>query len=269
VQSVKGKVCAWTFVRVVIVRNVTAWTAKYSDDQRRAIAHAYCDVRIRPMEKIVRMAAAGELRSDANGELVPPFEIPYSSAVYIAKAAARRKAGKLPPELAKQPARDRAHTLQLRLTALIDVELERLERKQKRQPNTAIDAEQIRKVARAMRELATIPDPSEKRLPRVAGEPDANGNQPDGATTDSLAGKLLAASDASMSPSVRARAEGTAHDGRINASDTRSDATETRHGDETQAADRENEREDEKNDAPCSPPRERSGALDTTSLAAA
>jgi hypothetical protein len=43
---------------------MSKWTAKYTDEQRQAIEHAYCDVRIRPMAKIVRMAAAGELRCD-------------------------------------------------------------------------------------------------------------------------------------------------------------------------------------------------------------
>src|SRR5580704_7405905 len=43
---------------------MSAWTPKYTEEQRRAVEHAYCDVRIRPVTKIVRMAAAGELRSE-------------------------------------------------------------------------------------------------------------------------------------------------------------------------------------------------------------
>lgn len=254
---------------MILRATVSKWTAKYTDEQRQAIEHAHCDVRIRPMAKLVRMAAAGELRSEADGQLVPAFEIPYSSAVSIAKAAERRRAGKtLSPDLAKQPARDRAHALQLRLTALIDTELARLERQQAKRPNSPIDAEQARKIGRALRELATFPDPSEMRLPRTPGQRDVDGDQPDGATKDSLAGKLLAASDASVSPSVRA---GTpAHDGRINGSEPVSDTSQAAaaHRDNTTSAEHDNDTERDKDEAPCTAPRERVDGLAASGVVA-
>jgi hypothetical protein len=186
---------------------VTHWTAVYSDEQRSAIEHAFCEVRIRPVARIVRMAAAGELRESDGADFLAPFDIPYSSAVYIGKSAERRKAGKMRAEIARQSPRDRAQDLQDRLTGAIDFELERIERLQR--GHRPVNGDQLRKLGRALRELAMIPDPSERRLPRELGQATRDGRKPDAATRDNLAGAILAASDASVSPSVRARTKST------------------------------------------------------------
>jgi hypothetical protein len=182
---------------------VTAFTRVYSDAERAAVEHAHADVRIRPLAKICRMAAVGELREPVSGELVPAFEIPVSSARYIGKRAERRKAGRVTGALDRLPARDRAANLQARLTGVIELEMERVENAQRRQPSAPLDPEHLRKLARALRELATVPDPSEQRLPRAPGESTSKGVTPDGASRDNLAGAILAASDASVSPSIR------------------------------------------------------------------
>jgi hypothetical protein len=234
------------------VRNVrdpavrmTHWSAVYSEEQRSAIERAYCELRIRPLARIVRMAAAGELSTQPGAEPLEPFTIPYSSARSIGQAAERRKLGRVSHELARKPPRDRAQTLQLRLTGVVDNELAYLERMQARKGRKALDWEQIRRAARALRELATVPD--EMRLPREPGQPRRDGTTPEGATADSLAGRILAASDASMSPTTRAR---------INTPETDTEAPRIN----VQHRERErniehDEREDDDDDAPRAPER--------------
>lgn len=185
---------------------MTKWDTKWSDEQRKAIVRAFIDLRIRPMTKITRMAAAGELSADAGADPLPGFDIPYGTVVSIGRTAEKRARGEnMRPALRAMPARDRAEDMQRRLTSILDRELERIELAQRKRPKTPADAEQIRKVVRAMRELATLPDFEEKRLPKVLGER-ADGRATEGPSRDSLAGKLLAASDQSMSPSTRTQA---------------------------------------------------------------
>ena len=171
------------------------WARKYTDDQRSAVERAALDLRIRPMTAIKRMAAAGELKPRADAEPLEPFEIPAATVSSIAKQAERRKLGKsMPRDLAKLPARDRAEHLQRRLTGIIDYELERVEKDAKR--GRKIDGEHLRRLARAIRELGTLPDAKDMRLPRTPGDRvPGTGEQPDNRTLDSMAGKLLAASD--------------------------------------------------------------------------
>lgn len=224
---------------------MTQWQTKYDNQQRLAVERAYCELRVRPAAKIPRLAAAGELTVEPGGEPLPAFEIPASTVISIGKKAERRKAGRdLRPDYAKLPARDRAHAMQLRLTALIDLELARLERQASDKPEKPVDAEQLRKVGRALRELATLPDPSEKRLPRTPGAQAAGGSQTEGPTRDSLAGQLLAASDQSVSPSTRDDAQHTT---------TTTDTTTTASAAEstTQPTRREPAQTSEPNDALC------------------
>lgn len=186
---------------------MTKWDRKWSDEQRAAIIRAFIELHIRPMTKIARMAAAGELSAEAGADPLPGFAIPYGTVVSIGRLAEKRARGEhMRPHLAKLPARDRAEDMQRRLTSILDRELERIELAQRKRPKTPADAEQIRRVVRAMKELATLPDYEEKRLPKALGQRDADGQITEGASRDSLAGKLLAASDQSMSPTVRTQA---------------------------------------------------------------
>lgn len=176
---------------------MSQWTSKYGDDERAAIERAWCELRIKPWRAIAEAAARGELRPRADADPLPPFKIPESSARTIALAAERRRAGlTLPAELAKMAPQDHAETLRRRLVGLVDHELSRLEKAQAKTPNKETDAEQLRKLARAIRELGAVPDPTSKRLPREPGQrtPDG-GRAPDSKTRDSLAGRALSAVD--------------------------------------------------------------------------
>lgn len=215
---------------VIVTQTVTKWDRKWSDEQRAAIIRAFIELHIRPMTKIARMAAAGELSAEAGADPLPGFAIPYGTVVSIGRLAEKRARGeRMRPHLAKLPARDRAEDMQRRLTSILDRELERIELAQRKRPKTPADAEQIRRVVRAMKELATLPDYEEKRLPKALGQRDADGQITEGASRDSLAGKLLAASDQSMSPTVRTQAttyatetstaERSAHGERVEPSD--------------------------------------------------
>lgn len=175
---------------------MSKWTPIYSKLQRAAVEHAYCHLRIRPATLIGRMARAGELQLD--GETVPAFEIPDASVRYIGKAAERRKAGLAAPDSGLPP-RVRADNMRRRLEALIDQELTRLEvgsRRKRREDRDPLDGEHLRKIARALRELSTIPGPDELRLPRTPGDHVAPGvSKPDGPTRDDMSGSILRASD--------------------------------------------------------------------------
>lgn len=165
--------------------------AKYSDEQRRAIEHAYLDAAIRPATEIPRLAAAGELVWQ--GQAIDAFEIPYATALEIGKAEERRRTGRAHSQLVNQPHKDAVEVLRCRMVSLLDHETNRLERAQRKAQNAPIDAEQLRKVGRALRELASMPEPGTRGARPGAG---AKAGQPTGeapARDDSMAGKLRTA----------------------------------------------------------------------------
>lgn len=184
---------------------MTKWTSSYTDEQRAAIVYAFCDLRIRPVAQIHRMAEAGELAAGPGGERVAAFAIPYSTLMQIGQRAERRKRGEaLPQDLARKPPRDQAEYLQRRLVAVVDHELTRIETAQAKSGSFTLDPRHARDMARLLKEIATLPDPAEKRLPPVPGQRDQDGAKPDNATRSGLGASILAASDKSMSPSTRA-----------------------------------------------------------------
>lgn len=188
-------------VVAVILSRMPAWNRTYSDDQRAAIERAGIALRIRPIAEICRMANAGELSAVADGEKLPSFKVPPSSAVSIIRSEERRQAGlQLPSELAAMAPADQAESLRRRLVGVADHELDRIEKQQRMKPKAEVDGESIRKLARAIREIATIPDPRDKRLPTVPGQGRVPG---DGSQTkDDLSGSILKASDRSRAPSL-------------------------------------------------------------------
>lgn len=141
------------------------------------------------------MAAAGELSPEPGGEPLEPFEIPEASVSDIISKAERRKRGELLRQnVATMPAKDRVEHFQRRLSGMIDAEMDRLEKEQRK--GRSLDAEQIRRLARAIRELSTLPDAKDMRLPRTPGDRvPGTGELPDAKTTGGLAGRLLAASN--------------------------------------------------------------------------
>lgn len=165
--------------------------SKYTEEQRRAIEYAYLDAAIRPATEIPRLAAAGQLVWQ--GRPVEAFAIPYATALEIGKAEERRRTGRAHSRLVNQPHNDAVETLRRRMVSLLDHETNRLEREQRKAQNKPIDAEQLRKVGRALRELASMPKPGTRGVRPGSG---ARSGEPTGegpAKDNSMAGALRAA----------------------------------------------------------------------------
>lgn len=170
-----------------------AWERKYTDDQRAAIERCYVDLRWKA-RRIREEAAAGRLQVVHDGPFLDPFNVPTATIYDYGRRAEKRKAGDLRPELLSKTPADRADSLQRRLVGLVDHELARLEKVQARHPNTELDGEHARKLARAIREIQAFGDPTSKRLPKTPGAQE-NGRQTEGPTRDDLSGALLAAAN--------------------------------------------------------------------------
>jgi hypothetical protein len=160
----------------------------YTPKQREALAFAYLDRHIRPAERVVELAAAGNLELD--GEQLAPFATSPSTVRNCASKVRRRRAGELKSTTAMQHPRDAAHALQRRLFSVADQELavEEAKRRGRRDP------ERLRQIARAIREAVAIPAPGD--TPPVAPGQKRPGTQTTegGATTGGLAGRILASS---------------------------------------------------------------------------
>jgi hypothetical protein len=160
----------------------------YTPKQREALAFAYLDRHIRPAERVVELAAAGQLELD--GEQLAPFAVAPSSVRDCASKVRRRRAGELKSTTAMQHPRDAAHALQRRLFSVADQELavEEAKRRGRRDP------ERLRQIARAVREAVAIPAPGD--TPPVAPGQKRPGTQTTegGATRGGLAGAILASS---------------------------------------------------------------------------
>lgn len=170
---------------------------KYTDAQRRAVEHAYLDAAIRPATEIPRLAAAGQLVWE--GQPVEAFAIPYATVLDIGKAEERRRTGRARSQLANQPHKDAVEILRCRMVSLLDHETSRLERAQRTAKNKPIEAEQLRKVGRALRELASMP------------EPGTRGVRPGSTTRAGAPTGESPAKDSSMAGALRAAMRGGAH----------------------------------------------------------
>lgn len=178
---------------------MSQWTPKYNDQQRSAIEHAYCNKLIRNMSLIQRLAEAGELVYE--GQNVPPFEIPHASVRQIIKKEEKRRSGLLHTELARKPPSDAVEIIRRRLVSLMDHETTRMEKAQNKAPNVPLDAEHLRKLGRAARELAALPGPGERSTTPGANIPGQG--QPQGesrAKPTALAGQLMSALEPKTAP---------------------------------------------------------------------
>ncbi len=154
------------------------WQPKYDDAQRGAIEQAYQEG-VRPVSLICRLAATGELKHE--GQAVPSFEIPGTSARYIGDRAKRRREGKLSSELMRLPPKDAVEALRRRMVSLEDHELKRYENrvyKRDAKPQTTKDIDVLTRLARLAREVAAMPGPDETRLPRKPGQRLEDGSPP-------------------------------------------------------------------------------------------
>lgn len=175
----------------VTLRAVTTFQAKYSDEQREAVAIAYVDRKVRPAKAVCDLAARGELPHD--GKQLEPFTIgPDAVRTYAARLRKGRN-GQLKSGLTDAPPKDAIEALRIRLISAADDALKRVERRMRATNCSAKDIELARQVARLIREAAAIPGPNEARpVPPGAKVPGA-GNKTNGGTTRAgLAGSILA-----------------------------------------------------------------------------
>lgn len=156
--------------------------AKYSDAQRLAAAHAVEDLGLTPAEAVAA-ASAGRLTYD--GKQLPAFDMPRTSAATYARRLRERRLGEATGDMAQQPPRDAVETLRKRLVNLADRELGALERSK----TGSVDPERLRQTARAVREIAALPGPTDP-TPAAPGAR-TNGEQHGGQTRGGLAGPLL------------------------------------------------------------------------------
>jgi hypothetical protein len=173
--------------------NVAALAARYDRWQREATASAYT-LTTATAGRVAELAAAGELDHPAGARL-GPFEIPESTVRSIARRArVKEAAAEAALGLADMEPRDAVERMRLQLADVIDAEFDRLEIEQSE--DRLIGGEAIRQLARAIREFSCIPGLREPRSPAPGAK--VNGARDGGETRGGLAGKILAASRASL-----------------------------------------------------------------------
>lgn len=157
---------------------------KYTQRQRDALAFAYLDRGIRPARRVVELAAAGQLELD--GEKLPAFTTNQNAVRDFAAKLRKTRDGKTASTLADAPPRDAIETLRRRLISMTDgcIAIE-----ERRKPEDR-DPERIRQLARATREIAALPGPSDPR-PAAPGQR-KDGKREGGETRGGLPGPLLA-----------------------------------------------------------------------------
>lgn len=164
----------------------------HNDQQRLAIQQAYAERNIRPIRRIVELAREGELTAD--GELVPAFEVKESTARDIGARYAQRLAGVRETPLADARPRDAIEQLRRRLVSATDASLGLVEHKMATKKQAA-NGEELRQLARAVREIAAIPEPGAGGAPAktAPGAHVPGKGKVDGATSGGLAGSVIAA----------------------------------------------------------------------------
>jgi hypothetical protein len=164
-------------------------SSRYTLWQRDAIATAYTltDATAR---RVAQLAAAGELEHPAGARLAP-FEVPENTVRSIARRERiRRAAAQAAVPLVDQPPRDAVERLRQRFVAALDTEMTRIEIEHSE--GRFLTGEALRQFARAVRELAAIPGPTEPRPPAPGAK--VNGVRNGSETRGGLAGKIMAAS---------------------------------------------------------------------------
>jgi hypothetical protein len=161
-----------------------AFNPRYSDREREAVVEAYEDRRIRPARRVAELAAAGELEFD--GERLEAFEIPVSTVRSLARDARRRRTGEPPSDLLTESPRDAVEALRRQLINTAD---EMLKAENRKKPERR-DPERVRQIARAAREIASLPGPTDPRPPAPGAK--VGGVRDGGQTRGGVAGALLA-----------------------------------------------------------------------------
>jgi hypothetical protein len=164
---------------------------RYTPAQREAIASAYGQVGV-TAGRVVELAATGALEH-SNGATLGAFHTTENTIRSVGRRARlRRERMAAATSTADLPPRDAVERLRRHLADAIDTELRRVEIEQ--EEGRAVSGETLRQVARAIRELASIPGPNDPRPPVPGAK--VNGVRDGGETRGGLAGKILAASRA-------------------------------------------------------------------------
>ncbi len=163
----------------------------YTRAQREALAAAYERHGV-TARQVVELAATGALEHPS-GAALGPFATTESTVRSLGRRQRlRAQAEAATTRTANLPPRDGVERLRCRLADAIDTELDRIELEQ--DEGRMVSGEALRQVARAIRELASIPGPNEPR-PAPPGAK-VNGIRDGGETRGGVAGRILAASHA-------------------------------------------------------------------------
>ena len=135
------------------------WDAKFTDEQKEAVAIARVDGG-RTARRVAEMAAAGELT--LRGEPVGAFNISDRYVNEIGKRLERDRTGKTASKVAELPHRDAVENLRLRLIAGADAMLTAWEKQAAKSPEKA-DTERHRQIVRCVLEASRLPGPGDKR----------------------------------------------------------------------------------------------------------
>lgn len=130
------------------------WTPKYTKEQKLAAEQAWFTERIRPARRICGLAALDKLNLD--GEPVGAFNMPLGTLNKLIADAKRRQAGQLRKELANSSPRDATESFRRRLLAVLDREMDKVERQAKRQ-DELVSPVHLKQLASVIKELALIP----------------------------------------------------------------------------------------------------------------
>jgi hypothetical protein len=158
---------------------------RYTEAQREAVARAYVDRHIRPARAVAELARRGELES-VDGERLASFEIGESTIRSFAGLLRRRRRGEVRSNLAAASPRDAVEALRVRLVNAADAGLAAVERRQRREHGKT-DWEELRQIARAVREISSLPDPSEGRSTAPGLRDPSTGERRGGQTRGGLA----------------------------------------------------------------------------------
>lgn len=150
------------------------------------MASAVIDHGIRPARKVVELAEAGRLPAG-----LPAFKVQGGPATVRQQVRdeRNRRAGVVRREIARKPPRDAVEDMRQRLVSVVDLELARMEKRQKNNRAEPINPEYLRQLARAAREVAALPGPDDTR-PLKPGDK-TEGKREAGATTGGLAARIL------------------------------------------------------------------------------
>ncbi len=171
-----------------ILLRMSPFASRYNEQQREALAVAFVDDGVRPANRVVEMAALGKL--EVRGQRVEPFEAHPDSVRHFARVLRKRRADAKTSELLAAPPHRAVETLRRRLVALVEMETQRIERQQADSAAPPVPGEVLRQLARALREIAALPGPTDERPPAPGEKRD--GVRVGGETRGGLAARALA-----------------------------------------------------------------------------